>query len=96
MQKTIIKNRARLNELESEKQSLEQVLERTSNLYAQTIRERHEMTKTWSNAVQTLNERHKAIHETMEVRKYIHLQFGIGLNFQFSSFTNRKSSKREY
>lgn len=56
-----------MSELESEKQSLEQVLERTSTLYAQTIRERHEMTKTWTNAVQTLNERHKTIHETMEV-----------------------------
>lgn len=56
-----------MNELESEKQSLEQVLERTSNLYAQAIRERHEMTKTWSTAVQTLNARHGTIHETMQV-----------------------------
>lgn len=63
-----MKNQVVLSELESEKQSLEQVLERTSNLYAQTIRERHEMTKTWSTAVQTLNARHNTIHETMEVQ----------------------------
>lgn len=69
LQKTIVKNRNRLNELESEKQSLEQVFERTSNLYGQTIRERHQMTKTWSTAVQTLNARHYTIHETMQVRK---------------------------
>lgn len=63
-----MKNQVVLSELESEKQSLEQVLERTSNLYAQTIRERHEMTKTWSTAVQTLNARHNTILETMEVK----------------------------
>lgn len=63
-----MKNCILLNELESEKQSLEHVLERTSNLYVQTIRERHEMTKTWSTAVQTLNARHNTIHETMEVK----------------------------
>lgn len=65
----MIKNQSRLIELESEKQSLEQVYERTSNLYGQTIHERHQMIKTWSMAVQTLNRRHDSIQETMEVRK---------------------------
>lgn len=67
IQKTIIKNQKRVSELEGEKQSLEHAIERTGHLYRQTILERRQMTETWSTAVQTLNSRHVAIHETMEV-----------------------------
>lgn len=67
VQKTITKNLERLNELESEKQSLEQVIERTNQLYRQTLLERHQMTATWTLAVQTLNARNHSIRETLEV-----------------------------
>lgn len=82
-----MKNQNRLRELESEKQSLEQVYERTSNLYGQTIRERHQMTKTWSTAVQTLNARHSTIHEIMEVRTLKQVdQFTLSKLNQFFDF----------
>lgn len=68
VQKTILKNQNRLNELESEKQSLEHVLERTSSLFQKTIHERHQMTETWKTAVQTLNSRNNGIRETIEVK----------------------------
>lgn len=66
-QKAIIRNKTRLTELESEKQSLEHVLERTSDLYRQTVLERRQMTATWTAAVQSLNARNISIRETMEV-----------------------------
>lgn len=68
VQKTIMKNQNRLNEFESEKQSLENVLERTGNLFHQTIVERHQMTETWKIAVETLNMRDSTICETIEVK----------------------------
>lgn len=67
LQKTITKNQSRLDELESEKQSLEQVLERTSHLFQQTVLERHQMTATWTTAVQTLNARNHTIRDVLEV-----------------------------
>lgn len=67
MQRTILKNLSRLKELKSEKQSMEQVLERTSDLYHQSMMERRQMTETWSTAVQSLNARNSTIHELMEV-----------------------------
>ncbi|XP_031638654.1 coiled-coil domain-containing protein 39 [Contarinia nasturtii] len=66
VQKTIVKNKSRLIELESEKQSLEQIVERTNDLYRQAILERRQMTHTWSTAVQTLNARNNSIKETFE------------------------------
>lgn len=66
-QKAIVKNASRLADLESEKQSLEHVLERTSNLYRQAVLERRQMTATWTTAVQLLNARNISIRETMEV-----------------------------
>lgn len=67
VQKTITKNLNRLNVLENEKQSLEQVIERTNHLYRQTLLERHQMTATWTTAVQTLNARNQTIREILEV-----------------------------
>lgn len=67
MQASILKNKNRLIELESEKNSHEQVLERTSNLYRQAILERRRMTETWTAAVQSLNARNDSISEALEV-----------------------------
>lgn len=68
LQKGIVKNQNRLNELGSEKQSLEKMLERTTKLYQQTILERRQMTDTWTTAVESLNTRNNTIQETMEVK----------------------------
>lgn len=70
LQKTITKHQNRLDELESEKQSLEQVLERTSHLFRQTVLERHQMTATWTTAVQTLNARNHTIRDVLEVNYF--------------------------
>lgn len=75
-QKVIIKNQNRLNELESEKQSLEKMLERTTKLYQQTVLERRQITETWTAAVDSLNTRNKSIRDTMEVNAFI-CQFDI-------------------
>lgn len=62
-----MKNQDRLSYLESEKQSLEHVLERTSTLYRQAMLERHQMTKTWRAAVESLNARDITIRKVLEV-----------------------------
>lgn len=67
LQTSILKNKNRLIELESEKHSHELVLERTSNLYRQAILERRRMTETWTAAVQSLNARNGSISEALEV-----------------------------
>lgn len=90
VQKTIVKNQNRLNELESEKQSLENVLERTSSLFQKTIHERHQMTETWKAAVQTLNSRNIAIRETIDVSNinpFCNCKFKESLFFQKISQT---------
>lgn len=69
IQKVITKNQDRLSYLENEKQSLEQVLERTGNLFRQSVDERHQMTKTWRAAVESLNARNNTIREVFEVKR---------------------------
>lgn len=71
VQKAITKNKSRLIDLESERQSLEQVLDRTGNLYRQAVLERRQMTATWTTAVQSLNARNISIRETMEVNCFL-------------------------
>lgn len=67
VQKTIDKNRQQLERIISERLSMEQVVERTTNLYGKLHIERRNMIDTWRTAVQTLNARDKAIQQTIRV-----------------------------
>lgn len=67
LQKKIQKNRQRLDDLNCERQSLEQVIERTAQLYQQSHLERRHMIDTWHTAVQSLYMRDITIQETIEV-----------------------------
>lgn len=70
-----MKHQDRLSYLESEKQSLEHVLERTGSLFRQAVLERHQMTKTWRAAVESLNARNSNIREIFEVNNSIFFNF---------------------
>lgn len=67
VQKTIEKRRQHLERVASERLSMEQVLQRTNNLYGKLHVERRNMIDTWRQAVQTLNARDRAIQQTIKV-----------------------------
>lgn len=67
IKKLITQNRNRLNDLDTEKKSIEKVLIRTSNVFYQTHVERRQMIETWRFAVKSLNMRDRAIHEAIDV-----------------------------
>lgn len=71
IQKTIESNRNRLNDLETEAESIEKVVNRTLNLYRQNYAERRQMIETWRSAVKSLNMRDRTIHEMIEVSRIV-------------------------
>lgn len=73
--KLITQYRSRLNDLDTEKKSIENVLIRTSNVFYQTHVERRQMIETWRFAVKSLNMRDRAVHEAIDVIKKKTLQF---------------------
>jgi coiled-coil domain-containing protein 39 len=64
MQTAITKQRAVLISTYEEQKSLEQILERTSQLYRQAHLERRQLVETWKEAVGQMNQRERHIEET--------------------------------
>lgn len=73
-----------MKDLESEKQSLELVLDRTMNLYRQTFSERNQMIDTWRAAVRSLNIRDRTINESIEVNQYQNRKFSTCVKIIYS------------
>jgi hypothetical protein len=71
IQLSITKNRTILVNTYQEQKSLEQTLERTSQLYRQLHVERRHLVETWKEAINQMNQREKNINETERVRKAI-------------------------
>lgn len=93
MQDSINKQQVLLLNAYEEKSSLEQMLERTSQLYRQAHNERRQLVNTWKEAVNQMNQREKDINETEKVCIYNIILVNVNFkNFIQKLFLgNRKS-----
>lgn len=73
LQTVITKNEILLSNLCEEHKSVEQILDRTAQLYRQTHLERRQMVQTWQEAVISMKSRDDAIRETVVVSKTLYI-----------------------